>query len=101
VPRDLQHPKDKENKSVGLYFPWQNSKFGGITIEDIIKQIRKDETVREWKQTVTGYRMAFIRHPELRVLDQQQHPCSRAGAPAPTATCLTPSPVCTRFRTIA
>jgi len=57
-------PKDKENKSVGLYFPWQNSKFGGITIEDIIKQIRKDETVREWKQTVTGYRMAFIRHPE-------------------------------------
>jgi nitrite reductase (cytochrome c-552) len=57
-------PKDKENKSVGLYFPWQNSKFGAITIEDIIKQIRKDETVREWKQTVTGYRMAFIRHPE-------------------------------------
>jgi len=57
-------PKDKENKSVGLYFPWQNSKFGAITIEDIIKQIRKDETVREWKQTVTGYKMAFIRHPE-------------------------------------
>ncbi len=57
-------PKDKENKSVGLYFPWQNSKFGAITIEDIIKQIRKDETVLEWKQTVTGYRMAFIRHPE-------------------------------------
>ena len=57
-------PKDKENKSVGLYFPWQNSKFGAITIEDIIKQIRKDETVREWKQTVTGFKMAFIRHPE-------------------------------------
>jgi nitrite reductase (cytochrome c-552) len=57
-------PKDKDNKSVGLYFPWQNSKFGAITIEDIIKQIRKDETVKEWKQTVTGYKMAFIRHPE-------------------------------------
>jgi nitrite reductase (cytochrome c-552) len=57
-------PKDKENKSVGLYFPWQNSKFGAITIEDIIKQIRKDETVKEWKQTVTGFKMAFIRHPE-------------------------------------
>ncbi|MCU0571838.1 MAG: ammonia-forming cytochrome c nitrite reductase subunit c552 [Syntrophobacteraceae bacterium] len=57
-------PKDKENKSVGLYFPWQNSKFGAITIEDIIKQIRKDETVREWKQNVTGFKMAFIRHPE-------------------------------------
>jgi nitrite reductase (cytochrome c-552) len=57
-------PKNQDNKSVGLYFPWQNSKFGAITIEDIIKQIRKDETVREWKQTVTGYRMAYIRHPE-------------------------------------
>jgi nitrite reductase (cytochrome c-552) len=57
-------PKDKDNKSVGLYFPWQNSKFGAISIEDIIQQIRKDETVREWKQSVTGYKMAFIRHPE-------------------------------------
>jgi nitrite reductase (cytochrome c-552) len=57
-------PKDKENKSVGLYFPWQNSKFGAITIEDIIKQIRKDETLKEWKQNVTGFKMAFIRHPE-------------------------------------
>jgi nitrite reductase (cytochrome c-552) len=57
-------PKDKENKSVGLYFPWQNSKFGSITIEDIIKQIRKDDKVLEWKQGVTGFKMAFIRHPE-------------------------------------
>ncbi len=57
-------PKDKENKSVGLYFPWQNSKFGAITIEDIIKRIRQDETVKEWKQSVTGYKMGFIRHPE-------------------------------------
>lgn len=57
-------PKDKDNKSVGLYFPWQNSKFGAITIEDIVKQIRKDETVKEWKQTVTGFKMGFIRHPE-------------------------------------
>jgi nitrite reductase (cytochrome c-552) len=57
-------PKDQENKSVGLYFPWQNSKFGAITIEDIIKRIRKDETVKEWKQAVTGFKMGFIRHPE-------------------------------------
>jgi nitrite reductase (cytochrome c-552) len=59
--------KDSENKSVGLYFPWQNSKFGAITIEDIIKQIRSDETIKEWKQTVTGYKMAFIRHPEYEL----------------------------------
>jgi nitrite reductase (cytochrome c-552) len=57
-------PKDAEKKSVGLYFPWQNSKFGAITVEDIIKKIRSDETVREWKQNVTGFRMGFIRHPE-------------------------------------
>ncbi|MEW6665718.1 MAG: ammonia-forming cytochrome c nitrite reductase subunit c552 [Thermodesulfobacteriota bacterium] len=57
-------PKDKENKSVGLYFPWQNSKMGAITVENIIKQIRSDDTVKEWKQTVTGFKLAFIRHPE-------------------------------------
>lgn len=57
-------PKDKENKSVGLYFPWQNSKVGAITVENIIRQIRSDETVKEWKQTVTGFKLGFIRHPE-------------------------------------
>jgi nitrite reductase (cytochrome c-552) len=57
-------PKDKEKKSVGLYFPWQNSQMGAITVENIIAQIRKDESVKEWTQAVTGYPMAFIRHPE-------------------------------------
>jgi nitrite reductase (cytochrome c-552) len=59
--------KDAENKSVGLYFPWQKSKFGAITIEDIIAQIRSDDSIKEWKQTVTGYKMAFIRHPEYEL----------------------------------
>ncbi|MBU2621627.1 MAG: ammonia-forming cytochrome c nitrite reductase subunit c552 [Proteobacteria bacterium] len=57
--------KDAEGKSVGLYFPWQNSKWGAITVEDIIKRIRSDETVKEWKQNVTGFKMGFIRHPEF------------------------------------
>jgi nitrite reductase (cytochrome c-552) len=57
-------PKDAEKKSVGLYFPWQNSKFGRITIEDIIQQIRSDPSILEWTQSVTGFPMAFIRHPE-------------------------------------
>ncbi len=56
--------KDAEKKSVGLYFPWQNSKFARITIEDIIQQIRSDPSIKEWKQSVTGFPMAFIRHPE-------------------------------------
>ena len=57
--------KDTEGKSVGVYFPWQNSKWGAITIENIIKRLRSDETVKEWKQGVTGFKMAFIRHPEF------------------------------------
>lgn len=57
-------PKDQEGKSIGLYFPWQNSTLGGITIENIIQQIRRDESIKEWKQSVTGFKMAFIRHPE-------------------------------------
>ncbi len=57
-------PKDQEGKSIGLYFPWQKAKFGAISIENIIEQIRSDESVKEWKQAVTGFKMAFIRHPE-------------------------------------
>jgi nitrite reductase (cytochrome c-552) len=63
-------PKDQENKSVGLYFPWQGSTYGGITIENIIKQIRSDDSVREWKQNVTGFKMGFIRHPEFEFWTQ-------------------------------
>jgi nitrite reductase (cytochrome c-552) len=58
-------PKDAQSQSVGLYFPWQNAKWGAITVEDIIKKIRSDDSVREWKQNVTGFKMGFIRHPEF------------------------------------
>ena len=58
----------KENKkSVGIYFPWQGSTWGNITAENIISQIRTDKSVREWTQNVTGYKMAFIRHPEFEL----------------------------------
>jgi nitrite reductase (cytochrome c-552) len=60
-------PKDKEMKSVGLFFPWQNSKWGAITMEDIIKKIRSDDSYREWKQNVTGFKLGFIRHPEFEL----------------------------------
>lgn len=60
-------PKDAEGKSVGLYFPWQKSKWGAITIENIIQQLRTDQTVKEWKQSVTGFKLAFIRHPEFEL----------------------------------
>ncbi len=57
-------PKE-DGKSVSIYFPWQGSSWGDISVENIIKQIREDQTVGEWTQTVTGYKMPFMRHPEF------------------------------------
>jgi nitrite reductase (cytochrome c-552) len=59
--------KDEDMKSVGIYFPWQGSRWGDISVENIIRQIRSDPSVREWKQNVTGYPLAFIRHPEFEL----------------------------------
>jgi nitrite reductase (cytochrome c-552) len=59
--------KDDNMKSVGIYFPWQGSKWGNITVENIIRQIRGDKSVGEWKQKVTGFKMAFMRHPEFEL----------------------------------
>ncbi|EHJ47914.1 Nitrite reductase [Solidesulfovibrio carbinoliphilus subsp. oakridgensis] len=58
-------PKNADMQSVGLFFPWQNGKWGGITVEDVIKKLRSDDSFKEWKQTVTGFKLAFIRHPEF------------------------------------
>ncbi|NJD57052.1 MAG: ammonia-forming cytochrome c nitrite reductase subunit c552 [Nitrospirae bacterium] len=60
-------PKDQEMHSTSLYFPWQGSKWGNISIENIIKQLRSDPSYGEWKQNVTGFKMAFIRHPEFEL----------------------------------
>jgi nitrite reductase (cytochrome c-552) len=59
--------KDKDMKSVGVFFPWQGSKLGDITIENIIKKIRSDPSYLEWKQSVTGFKLPFIRHPEFEM----------------------------------
>ena len=61
-------PKDQDMHSVGLFFPWQGSKWGGITIENIIQKLRSDPSYAEWKQNVTGFKLAFIRHPEFEML---------------------------------
>lgn len=60
-------PKDGEMHSTGLFFPWQGSKWGGITIENIIGKLRSDDSFKEWTQTVTGFKLAFIRHPEFEL----------------------------------
>ena len=59
--------KNEQKETIGLYFPWQKGKFGKITIEDIIAQFRKDPTTAEWTQTVTGFRLPFIRHPQFEL----------------------------------
>jgi nitrite reductase (cytochrome c-552) len=64
-------PRDKDMKSMDLFFPWQGSKPGDISVENIIKVIKKDPKfyqsewgTGEWVQKVTGFKVAFIRHPE-------------------------------------
>jgi nitrite reductase (cytochrome c-552) len=56
--------KDAEMKSVDVFFPWQGSKEGDISIENIIKVIKSDPSYLEWKQGVTGFKLGFSRHPE-------------------------------------
>ncbi|MHC1710766.1 MAG: ammonia-forming cytochrome c nitrite reductase subunit c552 [Solidesulfovibrio sp.] len=63
--------KNAEMQSVGILFPWQNSKWGAITIEDIIKKIGADPALKEWKQTVTGFKLAYIRHPEFELFSNK------------------------------
>ncbi len=60
-------PKDQDMHSTGVFFPWQGSTLGNISVENVIKKIRSDPSYGEWKQTVTGFKLAFIRHPEFEL----------------------------------
>ncbi len=57
-------PKDAEMKSTDVFFPWQGSKPGNISVENIIKVIRSNPAHLEWRQNVTGFKVGFVRHPE-------------------------------------
>jgi len=59
--------KDKDMHSKNVLLPWQNSKFGHIAIEDIIKTIKGDPSHLEWTQAVTGFKLGFVRHPEFEL----------------------------------
>ena len=56
--------KDDNMKSNGVVFPWAGSQPGNISIENIIKTIKSDPHNGEWVQSVTGFKLGFIRHPE-------------------------------------
>ncbi len=61
-------PRDKDGKVAGdVQLPWANSKWGDISIENIIEDLLKDFQRLEWKQSVTGFRMPYIRHPEFEL----------------------------------
>lgn len=60
-------PKDKEMHSTDVVFPWTGSEVGHITIENIIKQIKSSPANGEWTQSVTGFKLGFIRHPEYEL----------------------------------
>jgi nitrite reductase (cytochrome c-552) len=56
--------KDQDMRSSGVFFPWQGGRWGGISIEDIIPNVR---ATPEWTQEVTGFKLGFLRHPEFEL----------------------------------
>lgn len=60
-------PKDAAMKSMDVVMPWSGGQWGGIAIEHIIKDLQSNPANREWTQSVTGFKMAFIRHPEFEL----------------------------------
>ena len=59
--------KTEDMKSKEVFFPWDGSKVGNIPVENVIKKIRSDKSYGEWTQTVTGFKMGYIRHPEYEM----------------------------------
>lgn len=65
-------PRDENRKVSGdVRPPWIDSKWGGITIENIIEDLLSDSQRIEWVQKVTGFPMPFIRHPEFEMYSNQ------------------------------
>ncbi len=64
-------PKDAQMRSVGLEHPWEGSSWGGISIENIIASIKNKKKFQEWTQKVTGFKLAYLRHPEFEFFTRQ------------------------------
>jgi nitrite reductase (cytochrome c-552) len=54
-----------DGASVDVDFPWENSTWGAITVENIIGQLIDDPARLEWTQSTTGMKLGFIRHPDV------------------------------------
>ncbi|MCC6346532.1 MAG: ammonia-forming cytochrome c nitrite reductase subunit c552 [Nitrospirales bacterium] len=59
-------PKDEGGASVGLKLPWTYGKWGNISVEAVIAQIKK-ENLKEWNHKVTGQKLGHVRHPEFEL----------------------------------
>jgi len=60
-------PRDAGMKSVSLELPWRNGAWGDLSVEGMIAQIEGDPANLEWKQSITGMKLGFIRHPEYEM----------------------------------
>ncbi|GFO60608.1 cytochrome c-552 [Geomonas silvestris] len=59
--------KDGQMHSTDVIFPWDGSSWGKISIENIIAKLRGNPASAEWTQSVTGFKLAFLRHPEFEL----------------------------------
>jgi nitrite reductase (cytochrome c-552) len=65
-------PRDAQMKVIAdVALPWRYGTWGDISIEAIIKDLLSDESRLEWTQTVTGFKMPFIRHPEFELFSRR------------------------------
>jgi len=90
--------KDKESTPL-TSSSHAGSKWGDIKVENIIKKIRSDESYKEWKQNVTGFKMGFIRSSGVRTfLHNSVH--WKLVYLVPTVICLTHELESMKFLTI-
>lgn len=65
-------PRNKKGKVAGdVTPPWTGAKWSSISIEKIIADLRTDYVREEWTQKVTGFRMPYIRHPEMEMFTKK------------------------------
>lgn len=61
----------QDGTSVGVELPWSYGEYGDIGVEDIIEYIKAGEPRSlEWTQTLTGFRLGYIRHPEYELFSR-------------------------------
>lgn len=64
---------------VDVDFPWEGGEWGAITVEDIIANLESQPKRIEWQQSVTGFKLGFIRHPDIEFFTAGS-PHAKAGA---------------------